>query len=51
MTTSCLEYCVDYDDGGGAFGYCDNIDQQRIEDAINSHNPADGYVEQAPIGV
>jgi len=50
MITTCFGYCVDYDDGGTADGYYDNVDQQRIEEAISSHDPRDVFAEQVPIG-
>ena len=48
MATSCR---VDYDGGGAADGYYDSIDQQRVEEAISSHDPGDVYSDQAPIGM
>jgi len=53
IITTSFGHCIDYDDDGGAAtdGYYDNIDQQRIEEAICSHDPGDVYAEQAPIGM
>ena len=41
---------VDYDDDNvGAEGYYDNIDEDRIDEAIGSHDPAIEYQNQTQI--
>ena len=46
-------FSVDYDDDNvAAEGYYDNdIDEERINEAIGSHDPAMEYQSQAPIGM
>ena len=47
-----VRHILDYDDDNvGAEGYYDNIDEERIDEAIGSHDPSTEYQNQSQIGM